>query len=103
MENIEQLIMQIIMTAGDAKGDVMEALKEARKKNFEEAHKLLDQANGKILEIHRLQTKLMTIECSGNKIEFSILLVHAQDHLTNALVTYDLANEFIGYMEDTNK
>ncbi len=99
---MEQLIMNIIMTAGDAKSLCMEALQNAREKCFDEAHKLLEEANERILDIHRLQTTLMQRECSGEKIEYSVLLVHSQDHLTNAMITYDLANEFIAFMEETN-
>lgn len=100
---MEETIMQLILIAGDAKCDVMEALQEARKKNFERANELMDSANEKILKIHRYQSEMMAKECSGEKIEVSILMVHAQDHLTTALVSYDLASEFIAYMEETNR
>lgn len=100
---MEDIIMQLIMNAGDAKSDCIIALQEARQGNFDKAFELLDEANKKILVIHRMQSEMMQKECSGEKVELSILLVHAQDHLTNAIVTFDLANEFISYMSETEE
>ena len=92
--------MKIIMNAGDAKSDCIQAIQCARKKDFKTAGELMNQADSKILQIHCLQNELMQRECRGEKIELSILMVHAQDHLTNAIVTFDLASEFIAYIEE---
>lgn len=101
---LEQIIMEIIMNAGDAKSDTMEAIQVAReKKDFKKAYELLDSAYEKILNVHKLQTELMVDECNGKQTPFSILLCHSQDHLTNALITYDLGTEFIKFMEETYK
>ena len=101
-EIMEKIIMDLIMKAGDAKGECMFALEAARKGEFFKAKNMLEKANKKIVEIHRLQSELMQRECKGEKIEVTILLVHAQDHLTNALVTYDLVDELVMYMEEIN-
>ena len=34
---------------------------------------------------HAFQTKLITEEASGNSVEVNVLLIHAQDHLMNAM------------------
>ncbi|MDU4935752.1 MAG: PTS lactose/cellobiose transporter subunit IIA [Peptostreptococcaceae bacterium] len=34
---------------------------------------------------HRYQTELIQNEAQGNKTEMSVILVHAQDHIMNAM------------------
>lgn len=98
--DMQNIIMNLILNAGDAKSDCILAIQDARKKNFCHARKLLEEADQKILKIHKLQNDLMQQECRGEKIEVSMMMIHAQDHLTNALVTFDLANEFVSYIEE---
>lgn len=86
---------KLIAAAGNAKSQAMMAIREAREGNFEEARKLLVLADEDLHSAHRAQTKLLTEEARGNTIDVNIILVHAQDHLTGAMLVRDLAEEFI--------
>lgn len=86
---------KLIASSGNAKSQAMMAIAEARDGNFEEAQKLLVAADEDLHSAHRAQTQLLTQEARGNKIEVNIILVHAQDHLTGAMLVRDLAEEFI--------
>ncbi|MDX7989752.1 PTS lactose/cellobiose transporter subunit IIA, partial [Xenorhabdus sp. 12] len=48
-----------------------------------------------INEAHHFQTELIQSEARGEKTEISVLLIHAQDHLMNAITVKELAEEFI--------
>lgn len=49
--------MQMILHAGDARNDVMEALKCCEEENYDRAEELLEKANKDIVASHKLQTE----------------------------------------------
>jgi PTS system cellobiose-specific IIA component len=55
----------------------------------------MELASEEISSAHRIQTDLIQEEARGNHAEISLLLVHAQDHLMNAITVKELAEEFI--------
>lgn len=97
-KNLE-VIMQLIMHGGDAKGNAMEAIQEAKAGNFELAHEKIQAADEALVNAHRAQTGLLTQEASGDSVELSLLMVHGQDHLMTAIAFKDLANEIIELYE----
>ncbi|WP_368901160.1 PTS lactose/cellobiose transporter subunit IIA [Oceanobacillus oncorhynchi] len=94
-EEVQMLSFQIILHAGNAKSDAMEALLLAKKGEFEEAAKKMDAADEAFAEAHYMQTSLLHDEANGKATPLSIILIHAQDHLMNALTVKDLAVEMI--------
>ena len=44
---------------------------------------------------HQTQTDLIQGEARGEKMDLNLIMVHAQDHLTTAMIMIDQANEFI--------
>ena len=102
-EAILEISFSIISFAGDAKSLSMEAIIKAKKGNIEEAKNIVEKAKEQIVKAHDLQMKLIQNEVSGNKTELSILLIHAQDHLMNAITFKDLAGEFIDLYETLHK
>ena len=79
---------ELITKAGDAKSKAMMAIEAAREFEFEEAEKYLKEA-------HDAQLDMMQKEASGTPADVNIILVHAQDHLTMAIMAHDNAEEFI--------
>ncbi|MCG0276747.1 MAG: PTS lactose/cellobiose transporter subunit IIA [Thermosediminibacteraceae bacterium] len=92
----EQIVFTIISHAGNARSYCFEGLKHAKNGNFEEAKKCLRKAGEEILEAHHVQTEMIQKEVQGEKQELSLLLIHAQDHLMNAMLAKDLIEEIIG-------
>lgn len=86
---------KLIAAAGNAKSQAMMAIRAARDGNIEEARALLVTADKDLHTAHRAQTELLTEEARGNGIAVNVILVHAQDHLTSAMLIRDLAEEFI--------
>lgn len=92
---MEEIILNLIMHSGEARSYAMEAIQSAKTGNFEEARKLIQKANEELSHAHNSQTNLIQSEAGGQKTEFSLLLVHAQDHLMTTMTVKDLANEII--------
>ena len=44
---------------------------------------------------HHVQTDLIQSEIQGEHIQVMLLMVHAQDHLMDAMVIRDMAAEFV--------
>ncbi len=93
--NIEEICFQLILHGGDAKSHAMEAIFHAKDGNFEEAEESLKAASTAIQEAHHQQTSLIQGEARGEKTEIRILLIHAQDHLMNAITINDMAKELV--------
>lgn len=73
----------------------MEALQLAKAGKIGEAKEKIEQANEALINAHHSQTGLLTKEASGEKVELTMLLIHAQDHLMNAITFRDLTIEMI--------
>lgn len=78
----------------------MEAISFAKKGDFDKARAKLDQAGEEIIKAHRIQTTLIQQEAGGNSQPLTLLMVHAQDHLMNAISIKDLAVEFVDLYEE---
>lgn len=94
-EQLLETIMGLIMHGGDAKSSAMEAIYAAKAGNFDVAEEKLSDADDALGNAHKSQTNLLTQEASGDSVEISLLLVHGQDHLMNAITFKDLAQEII--------
>ncbi|MBY6274357.1 MAG: PTS lactose/cellobiose transporter subunit IIA [Caldibacillus debilis] len=93
--NIEEVSFQIILNGGNARTLAMEAINLAKSGEYELAEKKLEEANEAIRKAHQVQTGLIQREASGEQLEIRILLIHAQDHLMNAMTVIDLVQEII--------
>lgn len=102
MENeLEFTIMQLITYAGDARSLAIQAIQVARKGNFEEAAKLINECQERMVEAHTFQTNLIFSETNGIPVPISLLMVHAQDHVMNAMTVKDMAIEMIAMMKES--
>ena len=97
MTELEQQIIGIISAAGDSKGKAFEALRKVKESDYEGARALLEESRKIDLEAHKIQTKLIQSEMDpeAEKPELSLLMVHAQDHLMNAILLKDMASSII--------
>jgi len=92
-------IMGLIVHSGNTKSECMEAIQLAKKGQIQEAKEKIQLANDSLIEAHHSQTALLSQEARGEKVEVSMLLIHAQDHLMNAITFRDLATEMIELYE----
>ena len=94
-EDKYEIAFQVIMNAGNSKSSSMMAIEAAREFDFEEAKRLLKEADKDLREAHYVQTELIQKESNGNGVDVNIILVHSQDHLSMAITTRDQAEEFL--------
>ena len=97
MDNMEykEVVFGLIVNAGNARSKAMNSIRLAKKGKIEEAKENLKLSEEDLNLAHEIQTKLIQGEAAGKKTELSLLMVHAQDHLMNAITVKDLANEII--------
>ncbi len=93
-QNLEA-IMGLIMNAGNAKSDAMEAIQAAKDGDFKLAEEKLVSADQSLTLAHQSQTGLLTKEAQGDHMTVTLLTVHSQDHLMTAIAFKDLAVEII--------
>lgn len=103
MDNVEEISFQIISFSGDGQSKMLEALKVARQGDYQQARALLEEGKELLHQAHRVQTELIVAEAQGRPAPYSILMVHAQDHLMNAMLAQNLIAEMIGMYEMMHK
>lgn len=91
--------MQIILHAGDARVKAQEAIDKAKKKEFDEAYKLIGAAREDIVLAHQSQTEVIQSEMAGVIHEQSLLFTHAQDTLMTIMSEIKLTQSIIELFE----
>lgn len=96
---MEEVCLQIIALAGDAKSRVFEALSTAQDGDFSKAKHMLEEASRNIREAREIQHVLLTKEARGSSVTPSILLNHAMDILITAESERNMAVNILGLFE----
>lgn len=90
-----QAIMGLIINGGNAKSSAFEAINAAKDGDFKRADEKLKESDGFLTEAHNAQTEMLTEEANGNHAKVTLLTVHSQDHIMNAITFRDLAGEIV--------
>lgn len=99
----EQLIFEIISNAGDARDLTYQALDKISEDAFEDAEKLVEQAEETMNIAHNSQTKLIQGEIQGEKVEGGLLMIHAQDHLMTAIAEHQMVKRMLPIFKKMSK
>ncbi|MDE7310960.1 MAG: PTS lactose/cellobiose transporter subunit IIA [Eubacterium sp.] len=94
-EDFEMVCVQIITNSGSAKSSYIEAIQKAKEGAADEAQRLMEEGDQFYLEAHEAHASLLTQEASGEKVAFSLILVHAEDQMASTEMAKVLAREFI--------
>ncbi len=78
-EKVITVAMEIILSAGDARTHATQGMKAELSGNRAEADQCIKDAKECIKDAHNAQTGMIQDEARGNKADFSLLLIHAQD------------------------
>ncbi len=76
---------KVIIHSGNARVKVNEAADYIEKFYFDAAEKKLEEAEAEITAAHGIQTDIIQAESRGEKLELSLLIVHAQDTLMTVI------------------
>ena len=102
-KTIESIIMELLVGGGNARSLALEALHAAREEDFEKADTFFKECDEALLGIHQIQTELIQKEAGGQHMEVQLLMVHAQDHLMNAMTVRDLSGEIVEILRKNAK
>lgn len=92
----EAIVGNLILHGGDAKSFALEAIEAARNGNFNQADDLIVQSTDALNKAHKYQTEQIQKEIVGKRQDsVSLLMVHGQDHLMNAITIHDLAEQIV--------
>lgn len=94
-DNNMEVVMGIIMQAGNGKAAAMQAIQAAKKGELDKAESYIKQANESLVNAHNVQTDMLTKEAQGDHVKVDLYMVHAQDHLMTAITFIDLAKEIV--------
>ncbi|APX71304.1 PTS lactose/cellobiose transporter subunit IIA [Companilactobacillus allii] len=94
--------MELISVAGTAKSQCITAMSTAETGDIKKAREELKEAHKTLHEAHNIQTKWMTDEMNGEKVEKSIMLIHSQDHFISADIMMTVAEKVINLHEEIN-
>ncbi|CAH0539533.1 PTS lactose/cellobiose transporter subunit IIA [Vibrio marisflavi] len=100
--DLESTIMELLVTSGSARSCALMAIQSARNDDFDQAQQLINESKEAVNEAHKVQTQLIGLDEGSGKLPTTLILVHAQDHLMNAMVIQDLATDMIELYKRTS-
>jgi len=89
------VFFHLMVNSGAAKSSFVEAIQLAKKGQFEDANAKLEEAEEAFVEAHKIHAELIQKEASGEKTEFSLLFMHAEDQMASTEIVQLLAQELI--------
>lgn len=99
MDGLELVSFQIISAVGTARSMYVEAIQLAKEGKITEARELVVEGEKVFVEGHHAHAGLVQQEANGEKVEFQLLLMHAEDQLMSAEAFKIIATEFIDLYE----
>jgi cellobiose PTS system EIIA component len=97
--DIETVTMQLIAHGGEARSKALEALNLAKTGKIAEARQCLEESSSALEESHKAQAELIESEADGASTPITLLMIHAQDHVMNAITIRELAEQFVDLYE----
>lgn len=103
MDGIELIAFEIISNVGMAKSLAVEALRDVREGKYDEADSKLAESGEYLIKGHHAHTSLIQKEAAGEKVEFSLIIMHAEDQMMAAETIKSLAEEMIMMYKELKK
>lgn len=101
-EELQNIAFEIISYSGNAFSYFYQAVEEMYAGNKDKALELLKTGESELNLAHNAQTNLLGVEANGENLDFSIILIHAQDHLMTTIMYERIAKQLIKVIEGRN-
>ena len=85
-EDVTMIGFEIVAYAGDARSKLMIALNKAQNGEFEEAEKLVKEAEECLIGAHNSQTDILAKEAAGDDLAMRFIMIHGQDHFMTTIL-----------------
>ena len=93
--DMESTVMELIINAGESRSCAMQALSAAKKGDWADVDAQLNASFAASKRAHDVQTMLIGMDEGCGKVQVNLVLVHAQDHIMNAMLAREMVQEFI--------
>ena len=91
----ESTVMELLIHAGQARSDAMEAIAASRRREWETVETLMASSEMACREAHKIQTALIGLDEGCGKIPVNLIMVHAQDHIMTSMLAREMIEELI--------
>ncbi len=98
----EQISFQLILHSGNARSSIIQSLRAYKEGNKEEADALIAKAEQDLSAAHDIHFQMIQKESGGEEAAFSLLLMHAEDHLMSILTMKELVKELLDLFKTKN-
>ena len=89
-KDISMIGFEIVAYAGDARSSLLEAIKCAKKGEFDKIDDLVKEAEENLNIAHAKQTEMLALDAQGKDLEIGFIMIHAQDHLMTTMLLRDI-------------
>lgn len=101
MEDIVMICCQIISKVGEAKSLFVEAMRKARKKEYNNANELMKKGEQRMLEGQRIHAQMLQKSASkDDNLEINLLLIHSEDQMSSVETISVIAEEYIALCKE---
>ena len=94
-DKLQSIAFEVITLASEAMDFCFKSLNAAKDGNMQKSESLMAQYDEVISKAHKAQMSLITSEAKGIEMPYSIIMVHAQDHLMQAIFIQRVVKELI--------
>ena len=101
--DMEEVCFQIIANVGMAKSMYIDSISKAKEGDFDAARQMIEQGSEAYVEGHNVHLQLLANDAGGKSVNFSMLLMHAEDQLMGAETFRIVAEDFIDVYERLKK
>jgi len=102
-EQINEVSMEIILKAGNAREALQKGMKKLESFDFDNAEKEFTQAESYLKKAHQAQTEVVQGEARGEDIRFSLLFAHAQDTLMTIMSEKNIFSNLLKLSKSIDK
>ncbi|GLC89077.1 PTS lactose/cellobiose transporter subunit IIA [Lysinibacillus piscis] len=96
---IQTVSFGLILHSGNAKSIAMEAITHAKKGEIKVAREKINHAKDELKKAQKVHADLIFEEANGTSPDFSLLLMHSEDHFAMGQIIVELATEMVDLHE----
>lgn len=89
-QDIGMIGFEIVAYSGDARSSLLEAIKCAKRGEFDKIDDLVRDAQENLNIAHAKQTEMLALEAQGKDLDIGFIMIHAQDHLMTTMLLKDI-------------
>lgn len=98
-ETLVESAMNMILHAGNARSNILNAIESAKKNDFKNANLLMENANKELVLAHKQQTTIIQENISKDVEPNCLLFTHAQDTFMCVSSEYSFSRQIIDLYE----